>query len=241
MELAALGASVTVASRDEGKLSVVRDALAVKSGQTHGVLSLDMSDPAGVGSRIAAHLGAGESAVTYHVLVNNTGGPPGGAMADATVEQLLAAFNSLLVSAHVLTKAIVPGMKAAGYGRVINISSTSVKQPIANMGLSNSVRAAVANWGKALATEVAKFGITVNAVLPGFADTARLGELWKARSAKTGVAVDVIRAEAIAGVPAGRLGLPEEIAAAVAFLASPAAAYINGIQLPVDGGRLGCL
>jgi 3-oxoacyl-[acyl-carrier protein] reductase len=188
---------------------------------------------------LVAHLA--ETGKTYHIVINNTGGPPGGTMADATAAQLMAAFNSLMVSAHVITQALLPGMKQARYGRIINISSTSVKQPIANLGLSNAVRAAVSNWGKTLSQEVAKFGITVNSVLPGYTDTERLSELFKARSAKTGQSLEIINAEAVAAIPAGRLGKAEEIAAAVAFLATPAAAYINGIHLPVDGGRLGTL
>ena len=238
-ELAAMGASVTLVSRDPARLADALASLPSQTGQSHATLAMDTSDPAAVATKLAAHLA--ETGRTYHILINNTGGPPSGPMADATAAQLSAAFNSLLVSAHLITQALLPGMKQAGYGRVINISSTSVKQPIANLGLSNAVRAAVSNWGKTLSQEVAKFGITVNSVLPGYTDTDRLGELFKARSAKTGQSIDSIRAEAIGAIPAGRLGKSEEIAAAVAFLASPAAAYVNGIQLPVDGGRLGCL
>ena len=142
-----------------------------------------------------------------------------------------------LLTGQTLVQALVPGMKAATFGRIINIISTSVKAPIPNLGVSNTIRAAVANWAKTLAGELASFGITVNNVLPGFTDTQRLAELFKGRAAKTGKTYEAVVQDAIASIPAGRLGKPEEIAAAVAFLASPAAAYINGINVPVDGGR----
>jgi 3-oxoacyl-[acyl-carrier protein] reductase len=242
VELASLGASVTLVARDAARLQAAVSDLSVGHRQSHAWLAMDTSDPAGVAARMSDHLAQQASgAAPYHILINNTGGPPGGAMADATAAQLTAAFNSLLVSAHLITQSLLPGMKQAGYGRIINISSTSVKQPIPGLGLSNAVRAAVSNWGKTLSQEVGKFGITVNSVLPGYTDTDRLAELFRGRSAKSGQSVDSIRSEAVGMIPAGRLGRAEEIAAAVAFLASPAASYVNGVQLPVDGGRLGCL
>ncbi len=240
VELAGLGANVTLAARDAARLEAAAATLPpTRAGQTHSTLVLDTSDSAKAGAAVAADLAS--RAIACHILINNTGGPPGGSMADATAPQLIAAFESLLVSAHVITQAVLPGMKTAGYGRVINISSTSVKQPIAGLGLSNAVRAAVSNWGKSLSQEVARFGITVNSVLPGYTETDRLAELFRGKAARTGHSIDAIKAEAVASIPAGRLGAASEIAAAVAFLASPAAAYVNGIQLPVDGGRLGCL
>jgi 3-oxoacyl-[acyl-carrier protein] reductase len=240
VELAELGANVTLAARDANRLAAAAATLPARAaGQSHSTLILDTSDSARAGAAVATEMASG--GIAYHILINNTGGPPGGAMADATPAQLVAAFESLLVSAHAITQAVLPGMKAAGYGRIINISSTSVKQPIAGLGLSNAVRAAVSNWGKSLSQEVARFGITVNSVLPGYTDTDRLAELFKGKAARTGQSIDAVKAEAIAAIPTGRLGAASEIAAAVAFLASPAAAYVNGIQLPVDGGRLGCL
>lgn len=243
VELAALGAEVTLVARDEAKLRLTAAALPVNHGQKHAGLVADLADPESAARAVAGALasGAGAGGRPFHILVNNTGGPPGGAMLDATTDQLLAAFKSLLVTAHRLVQAVVPGMKDAKYGRIINITSTSVKQPIPNLGLSNAVRAAVANWAKTLSQELGPFGITVNNVLPGYTDTERLSELFKGRSAKTGKSVDAIRAETVASIPAGRLGRAEEIGAAVAFLVTPAAAYINGINLPVDGGRTLCL
>ncbi len=233
VELARLGAELTLVARDETKLKAVARELPAEQGQKHAWIVADLSDPDAAGRAVTQAAGSPR----WHILVNNTGGPPGGAMIDATPEQLDAAFRSLLVTAHVLTRALVPGMKEAKYGRIINITSTSVKQPIPNLGLSNAVRAAVANWAKSLSQELGPFGITVNNVLPGYTDTERMTELFKGRSAKTGKSLDSIRADTIAAIPAGRLGRPDEIGAAVAFLATPAAAYINGINLPVDGGR----
>jgi 3-oxoacyl-[acyl-carrier protein] reductase len=175
------------------------------------------------------------------ILINNTGGPPPGPAIDATPEQLRASLDSMLVSAQVLTQAAVPGMKAAKFGRIINITSTSVKAPIANLGLSNIIRAAVANWAKSLSQELGAFGITVNNVLPGYTATERLGSLVKNRAARQNLTEADVEKRIIADIPAGRFGEPGEIAAAVAFLATPAAAYVNGINLPVDGGRLGSL
>ncbi|MEI7656529.1 MAG: SDR family oxidoreductase [Phycisphaerae bacterium] len=239
-ELAGLGADVTIAARDVARLAAAVSTLPkVRPGQSHATLVLDTSDAAKALAAVEANLAARGSG--YHVLINNTGGPPGGTMADSTATQLRGAFESLLVSAHAITQALVPGMKAARYGRIINISSTSVKQPIAGLGLSNAVRAAVSNWGKSLSQELGRHGITVNSVLPGYTETDRLAELFKAKAARTGQSIDAVTAEAVASIPAGRLGAASEIAAVVAFLASPAAAYVNGVQVPVDGGRLGCL
>lgn len=235
--LANLNAEVTLVARNQAKLDVAVQSLAGAGDRPprHGTLALDLCDLAATGAAVAKQI---QQLGPYHILVNNTGGPPSGAMADATIPDLLAAFTSLLLSAHVLTQAVLPGMKQARYGRIINISSTSVKQPIPNLGLSNAIRAAVSNWGKCLATEVGGFGVTVNSVLPGFVQTQRLAEIFQARSEKLSRPVSDLHAEALAEVPAGRFAQPQEIAAVVAFLASPAAAYINGVQLPVDGGRL---
>ena len=174
-------------------------------------------------------------------MVNNTGGPPGGAALTARPEDFLAAFNNHLINNHNLTQAVVPGMKAAGFGRVINIISTSVKSPIAGLGVSNTIRAAVANWAKTLATELGPFGITVNNVLPGFTKTVRADYVIASKAKAGNITEEEVMKQLVAEIPAGRIGQPEEFGAAVAFLASPAAAYINGINLPVDGGRLGCL
>lgn len=236
-EIAGLGASVVLASRDEHRL---RDALATlprAAGQSHGVLALDLSKPEDAARAVRSCFAAAPA----HIFINNTGGPPSGAMLDATPEDFTRAFHSLMLAGHLIAQALVPGMKTARYGRIITIGSTSVKQPIPNLGLSNALRAGVANWAKTLSQELALHGVTVNTILPGYVDTDRLGSLFSARATKSGRTPDDIRRETVAGIPAGRLGAPAEVGAAAAFLASPAAAYINGINLPVDGGRLGCL
>lgn len=234
VELALLGAEVTLMARDQGRLETVRAELPTPAGQKHGFIIADFSNPQSVASAISSHQ---PSSGPYHILVNNTGGPPAGPIADAATEQFESAFRMHVLSNHVLVQALLPGFKREQYGRIINIISTSVKAPIPGLGVSNTIRAAVANWAKTLATELAPFGITVNNVLPGFTDTARLGELFKARAQRSGRTPDQARDEAIATIPANRLGRPEEVAAAVAFLATPAAAYITGINIPVDGGR----
>lgn len=238
IELARLGADVILAARNPDKLHATLAELPSSDSQSHGRLTIDIADPASVKSACSELAKDGRP---IHILVNNTGGPPGGTMQDATEEQLFAAFQSLMVSAHSLTRALIPGMKREKYGRIINIASTSVKQPIPGLGLSNAVRAAVANWAKTLSVELAPFGITVNNVLPGYTDTERLTQLFTGRAAKSGKSLDQVLSDVIATIPAGRLGRADEVGSAVAFLASPAAAYINGINLPVDGGRLGTL
>jgi 3-oxoacyl-[acyl-carrier protein] reductase len=173
--------------------------------------------------------------------VNNTGGPPSGLIQNAKVEEFTAAFNNHLVCNHVLFQCVIEGMKKEQYGRVINIISTSVKLPLKNLGVSNTIRAAVANWSKTFANEVASFGITVNNVLPGATLTGRLQSIIENKSANTGESINEIKNDMESEIPLGRFAEPSEIANAVAFLASPAASYITGINVPVDGGRTGCL
>jgi 3-oxoacyl-[acyl-carrier protein] reductase len=175
------------------------------------------------------------------VLINNTGGPAAGTAYDAKPEDYERAFRQHLVAAQIAAQALVPGMRKAGYGRIINITSTSVKEPIPGLGVSNTIRAAVASWAKTLSRELASQGITVNNILPGFTGTERLDYLFNQRAQHSGSTVEEIERAAIAQVPAGRFARPEEIAWAVGFLASPQAAYISGINVPVDGGRMASL
>ena len=172
-----------------------------------------------------------------HVLVNNTGGPPSGGLLDATEADFLAALGRHLLAAHALVQELLPGMEAAGYGRIVNIVSTSVREPIKGLGVSNTTRGAVASWAKSLADELPP-GVTINNVLPGFTDTDRLGSLAAARAARGGTTSDAVYEAWRAAVPEGRLGRPEEVAAMVAHLASPAGAYVRGQSIAVDGGRL---
>ena len=237
-ELASLGASVTLAARNADGLRDVLKSLDSSKGQTHHALAIDYADTAALKSTIDTHIAQHGA---FHILINNTGGPAAGPVADATTDQFERTFAQHLLANHTLAQALLPGMKTAGYGRIINIISTSVKIPIAGLGVSNTIRAAVANWSKTLAGEVARFGITVNNVLPGATDTDRMAEIITGKAAKQGKSEAAITAAEIAHIPAGRFGKPEELAAAVAFLASPAASYITGINLPVDGGRTGSL
>jgi 3-oxoacyl-[acyl-carrier protein] reductase len=172
-----------------------------------------------------------------HILVNNSAGPPGGPAHSARVEDFEAVFRQHLLAAQACVQAVLPGMRAAQWGRIVNVISTSVKEPIANLGISNTIRGAVASWAKTLASELGPDGITVNNVLPGYTRTQRLDQILAERAAATGKTQDAIAAGMLATVPAGRFAEPAEIAAAIAFLASPAAGYVNGINLPVDGGR----
>lgn len=237
MELALLGASVTLIARNEEKLKVVVKELPVSGQQNHNYVVADFSFPDQV------KLKADELArlETVHVLVNNTGGPPAGKAIDANPDQFTAAFSAHLICNHILVQAFAEGMKKARYGRIINVISTSVKIPIRGLGVSNTIRGAVANWSKTLSVELAPFGITVNNVLPGASLTGRLESLMAEKAAKNKKSVEEVKAEMESEIPAGRISDPIEIAAAVAFLATPAAGYINGINLPVDGGRTGSL
>lgn len=238
IELASLGCSVTLFARDAARLAEVAESLPKSAGQRHDFLAADFSKPEQVRSVLAAAL---DPARPYAILVNNSGGPPPGTALDAKPDEFIACMNAQLFAAVAITQLLVPQFKAQNYGRIINIISTSVKQPIPNLGVSNTVRAAVASWAKTLSAEVGSHGITVNNVLPGYTQTERLASLIKGRATKQAVPEDKIAADLISTIPAGRFGKPEELGAAVAFLASPAAGYISGINLPVDGGRLGSL
>lgn len=237
VELALLGCQVVLMARNEDKLKEVVKTLDSSKGQQHQYLVADFADVDGVKAAINGFIQNN----TVHILVNNTGGPAGGTALSAQAADFLTAFNNHLINNHNLTQAVVPGMKEAGFGRIINIISTSVKSPIAGLGVSNTIRAAVANWAKTLATELGPFGITVNNVLPGFTKTVRADYVISSKAKAGNITEDEVMKQLVAEIPTGRIGLPEEFGAAVAFLSSPAASYINGINLPVDGGRLGCL
>lgn len=238
MELANLGANVTLVARNEASLKTVKQELSTAHGQLHSYLCVDFSNPEELKQLIDAYI---KRQGVVHILVNNTGGPPAGPVHSAKTEEFLSAFNNHLICNHILTTACIDGMKLAGYGRIINIISTSVKQPLPNLGVSNTIRAAVANWSKTMANELGKFNITVNNVLPGATATQRLQSIIENKSVKTGHTTDNVKGEMISEIPMGRFAEAGEIANAVAFLASPAASYINGINLPVDGGRTACL
>jgi 3-oxoacyl-[acyl-carrier protein] reductase len=237
IELALLGASITLLARQETKLKETVKELSTHAGQTHDYLVADFNFPAQVKQAIVG-FGTGREA---HILINNTGGPPAGQAIDAQPEDFIKALTSHLICSQLLVQAIVPGMKRNSYGRIVNIISTSVKIPIKGLGVSNTVRGAMANWSKTLSLELASFGITVNNVLPGGTKTGRIESIIQTRASQSGRSPDEIRNEMIAEIPAGRMAEASEVAAVVAFLATPAAGYINGVSLAVDGGRTGSL
>tara|TARA_R110002072_G_scaffold124085_1_gene259498 strand:- start:17792 stop:18577 length:786 start_codon:yes stop_codon:yes gene_type:complete len=233
IQLAKMGATITLVARNEGKLKETLLELPFQDGQKHNYIVADFNDPENLKERVNRRV----EEKTFHILLNNTGGPKGGPIFSAETQEFTKAFEQHLVCNHILVQAVVPGMKKADYGRIINIISTSVKQPIDGLGVSNTIRGAVANWSKTLANELGQFGITVNNVLPGFTATDRLTDIVGNAANK----MNKTEAEASAFmkslVPARRFAQPGEVANAVAFLASEAASYINGINLPVDGGR----
>ncbi|WP_300662430.1 SDR family oxidoreductase [Fluviicola sp.] len=234
LKLAEMGAKVVLLARNEEKLKAVLKELSTENQQNHEYLVADFADPSGLKQKIEGYLSNGNR---IDILVNNTGGPKAGLAIDADISEFLAAFNQHLICNHILVQALVPGMKQLGGGRIINVISTSVKQPLPGLGVSNTIRGAVGNWSKTLANELGQFNITVNNVLPGATNTTRLQEIASNKSNKTGDSVDSIFEEMADESPMKRIAQPEEIAAAVVFLASPDASYINGINIPVDGGR----
>lgn len=233
-ELAVLGADVTVLARSADALESVVAALPrTHADQRHDWCSVDMRDTPALHEATAALA----TAAPVHILVNNTGGPPGGPAHSAAPDAFESAFRQHLLAGQTLVQALLPGMRTAGYGRIVNIISTSVKEPIAGLGVSNTVRAAVAGWAKTLSAELAADGITVNNVLPGYTRTARLDDILATRVRSSGRDEEAVTREMLATVPARRFGEPAEVASVVAFLCTPAAAYVNGTSIAVDGGR----
>ena len=231
IQLAKLGANITLIARNEHKLLDVLNTLDKSKGQTHSFIAIDFKDSENLKKEVNLLKDC------YQILINNTGGPAGGAIANADIRSFENAFRMHLINNQILVQKVVEGMKKEKYGRIINIISTSVKAPIPGLGVSNTIRGAVANWAKTLANELGPYGITVNNILPGFTDTNRLKSLIEKKSQIQGKKIDEIKKDMFSQIPAGRFGQASEIANAVAFLCSPAASYINGINLPVDGGR----
>jgi 3-oxoacyl-[acyl-carrier protein] reductase len=236
-ELALLGANCTLVARNETALKEAVIKLDIQLRQQHGYLVADFSKPDEVKRVIEAHV----AKQPVHILINNTGGPAAGPIIEATEEAFLNTFNQHLICNHILTKAVVPSMQKEGYGRIINIISTSVKIPLKNLGVSNTIRGAVASWAKSMANELGQYNITVNNVLPGFTSTQRLSTLIENIAKKGNIVVDIVEKNMVEEVPMKRFADASEIAAVAAFLASPAASYVNGVSIPVDGGRTGSI
>lgn len=233
--LAELGANITLIARNKSKLINVLNNLKTSDNQRHSFLSVDFNDPESLKDKLASLEG------NYHILVNNTGGPESGPITDADINSFETAFKMHVINNQLLVQKVVEGMKREKFGRIINIISTSVKAPIPGLGVSNTIRAAVANWAKTLSLELGTYGITVNNILPGFTNTTRLKSLISKRASIEQKTEEEIESIMKKKVPANRFGEASEIANAVAFLASPLADYINGINLPVDGGRTASL
>ncbi|MEM1405893.1 MAG: SDR family oxidoreductase [Bacteroidota bacterium] len=236
VQLATLGAKITLVARSEDRLKEVLKQL--PNAQNHDYIQADFDSPKELKEKMQAYISENAGA---HILINNTGGPPGGKAIDADLEEFRIAFNRHLICNQIMAQTLVPLMKSSGYGRIINIISTSVKSPLDGLGVSNTIRGGVANWAKTLANELGEYGITVNNVLPGATATVRLESIIKSKAEKLGTSIEQVSQAMMKEIPAARFANANEIADAVAFLASPSAGYINGINLPVDGGRLSCL
>jgi len=236
-ELALLGANCTLMARNEEALKLAVLHLDIALRQQHNYLVADFSKPSEVRSVIETH----SANNPVHILINNTGGPPVGPIAEATEEAFLEAFNQHLICNHILAKAVIPSMKEEHYGRIINIISISVKIPLKNLGVSNTIRWAVASWSKTMANELGQFNITVNNILPGYTKTQRLDGMLAANAAKMKMEKEELQKEMEKDIPMQRFAEPEEIAAVAAFIASPAASYVNGASIVVDGGKTGAV
>ncbi len=234
MALAVQGAHVTVLARRAERLESLLPVLLELGAQGATALVADLDDREALSTLVSQAMA---DRGPIHVLINNTGGPPGGPLLEATEDAFLSAFSRHVLAAHLLVQLVVPGMAADGFGRIVNVISTSVREPIPNLGVSNTIRGAVASWSKTLSRELPP-GVTINNVLPGFTNTERLGALQDGIARRTDQTHEQVMDAWLAQVPEGRLGLPEEVGAVIAFLASPAGAFVRGVSLPVDGGRL---
>lgn len=233
-QLAASGASVTLMARNEDKLKAILSKLSSVDGQTHQYLLVDFNDFEGYKKKISAYFEKN----TVDILVNNTQGPSGGGALEKEVSDYQDAFELLFKTVVYTSELALQQMQQNEWGRIINVASISVKEPLPYLALSNSIRAAVTTWAKTLASDVGRFGITVNSVLTGYFDTDRITQLNTKKAEKMGVAPEEVLKEMEARVPVGRIGEPKEYGYLVAFLASEKAAYITGTNIPIDGGLL---
>lgn len=236
-ELARLGARCILLARNEESLKERVQQLQQLNNFGHKYVVADFAKV----DEVKGAIDAITAKQTVHILINNTGGPAAGPITEAATDAFVAAFQQHLVNNQNLVQAVLPGMKSESWGRIINIISTSVKIPLHNLGVSNTIRGAVASWAKTLANELGQYGITVNNVLPGFTSTARLESLIKTNAQKGGRTEEEEAKRMVQDVPARRFGTATEVAVVAAFLASPVASYVNGVSIPVDGGRTGSI
>lgn len=227
--LASRGATTAVLARREPELLALREELLGAGAPDAPVVIADMEDPEDLRAKVGG-LGA-------EILIHNTGGPPGGPLLEAEPAALSKAFQRHVLSAQTLLRLMLPTMVDRGYGRIVTVTSTSVREPIPNLGVSNTIRGAMASWAKSVANELPP-GVTINNVMPGFTDTQRLASLKAGRAARTGVSEADVHATWLSAVPEGRLARPEEVASMIAYLCSEAGAYVRGQSIAVDGGRL---
>ena len=230
--LASEGVNITLVARNREKLKQIIAEL--PNSENHNYIVADFSNPRALQEQVIKYI---DKTTGFHILVNNTGGPRSGDILNASLDEFDNAFTLHVKCNHVLAQTVIPFMKETGFGRIINIISTSVKEPIPGLGVSNTIRGAVGNWSKTLSIELAPYGITVNNILPGFTETERLNEIIKIKANNEGKSIEEMTEIMKNYTPAKRFAKPEETANAVTFLASEAASYINGINIPVDGGR----
>ncbi len=238
IELSKLGANIILLARSREGLEKALQKLDGSLGQVHRYFVADFADSKNVLDAIERIKG---ESLKVQIIVNNTGGPAGGKLIEARADDLEHTFRMHVINNHYLAQAFWEDMKSCGFGRIVNVVSTSVKQPIPGLGVSNTIRWAVASWAKTLANELSQFGITVNNVLPGYTKTARLDAVFSMRAKEQDKPVEEIARHLASTIPAGRFAEAAEVAAAVAFLCTPAAGSVNGINLPVDGGSTGSL
>lgn len=230
--LAAEGAAVTMLARTAEKLEAVKATLPPGD---HHCLQVDLANWQDAGERVSRHI---DACGPVNILVHNSGGPKAGPASEASPDDFLAGLTPHVLGGQSLVQAVLPGMRSSGYGRIINIVSTSVVTPIKGLGVSNVVRGAINNWMRTLAYELGSDGITVNNILPGYVGTDRLASLMAGRAEREGRSEEEVEKAWQSSIPLGRFAEPSEIGTVCAFLASPAAAYISGVNLPVDGARL---
>ena len=232
--LAASGASVTLMARSEGLMAQIVASLPTDKGQSHGYLVVNFSDFPAYKTQIDAFFAKN----TVDILINNTQGPAAGSALEKDIEECQTAFDLLFKCAVYTTNLALPFMRKNNWGRIVNVASITVREPLNYLALSNSLRSALVSWGKSLAIDIAKDNVTLNSILTGYFDTERLKQLYTQKAKKMNISPKKVRAAMEAQVPSQRIGRPEEYAHLVCFLVSEQASYITGTNIPIDGGLL---